>query len=117
MELGAEGRTVDRQIYEAAANALAQGKQPDLSEFRTADVDMAMSRAFAFSGPLPSWLEWLKRRVAELSGQRYKLEEADPNDFPYRVKQPGVAYMRLTGPNDARLVIIGPFQPPFQFVS
>ena len=104
-------------IFEDAAKSLAVLKQPDFVGFSVTDVDTAMSTVLTASGPDPIWLAQLKSRIQELSFGATQLEDANPEEFPYRVKSLGTSYHRLRGLFRTQLVIISPSQPPFLFVN
>ncbi|MEU0476814.1 hypothetical protein ACFW5S_32765 [Streptomyces olivaceus] len=108
--------TTDERIYDKAAAALAALREPDLAEFSDAEVDAAMDRAFTPVGPRQEWLDGFRRRVLDAGDGLTRLEDADPDDFPYLEKSMAVAYQRLRGPSGrSRLLVMGPFQPPFRF--
>jgi hypothetical protein len=107
----------DNPVFEHAARFLAALKQPDFADFSAAAVDAAMGTVFTTSGPNPDWLAQLKSRIQELSFGRTQLEDASPEEFPHRVKSLAASYYRLRGLFQTQLVIMGPFQPPFQFVN
>jgi hypothetical protein len=109
---------LDDRIYDQAAADLAAMKEPDLSDFAPGRVDEAMMRAFDSSGPRPEWLDDLRSRIAEGSVFQTRLEDADPDEFPFRIKEFAASYHRLVNTSGAtRLLVMGPFQPPFQFMA
>lgn len=107
----------DNPIFEHAAKSLAAMRQPDFAGFSAAEVDAAMIRVFTFNGPDPAWLAQMKARIQELSSGLTQLEDANPEEFPYRVKTPGASYHRLLDRFRIQLMIISPSQPPFLFVN
>lgn len=107
---------LDERIYLQASAALAQMAEPDLSAFSKPDVDMAMGRAFSQFGPRPEWLAAIRSLIHTISGGATRLEDADPSEFPFRIKDPATAYQRLIGDTGTQLLVMGPFQPPFQFM-
>ena len=104
-------------VFESAAKSLAALKQPDFAGFSAAEVGAAMRTVFTARGPDHDWLNDLKTRIQELSFGLTQLEDASPDAVPSRVKSFGTTYHRLIGLFRTQLVIIGPFQPPFQFVN
>jgi hypothetical protein len=108
---------LDERIYAQAAAALAHMAEPDLSDFSKPDVDIAMARAFNQFGPHAEWLAAFRSLVQTMSGGVTRLEDADPSEFPYRIKDPATAYQRLVGETGTQLLVMGPFQPPFQFMQ
>lgn len=109
---------LDNRIYDQAAADLAAMNEPDLSDFAPGQVDEAMVRAFDSSGPLPEWLDDLRSRIAEDSVFQTRLEDADPDEFPFKVKEFAASYHRLVNTSGAtQLLVMGPFQPPFQFMA
>lgn len=105
------------RILDKAAADLAAMREPDLREFTGEEVDDAMLQAFTATGPKDEWLAALRRRIDQLSNSLTHLRDADPETFPYRVKSMSAAYQSLQGPSgNTILLIIGPFQPPFQFI-
>jgi hypothetical protein len=107
----------DLAIYDQAAQSLADLREPDLSSFPSNQVDIAIARAFTVDGPRPEWWARLRQRVTELSNGSVRLEVADRDKFPAMIKDPSTAYARLVGPSKSQLLIIGQFQPPFQFIQ
>ena len=108
----------NNRVFESAAKSLAALKQPDFAGFSAAEVDAAMRTVFTARGPDPDWLAQLKSRIQELSFGLTRLEDASPDEFPSRIKSFGTTYHRLIGLfGRTQLLIIGPFQPPFQFVN
>ena len=107
----------NNRVFESAAKSLAALKQPDFAGFSAAEVDAAMRTVFTARGPDPDWLAQLKSRIQELSFGLTRLEDASPDAVPSRIKSFGTSYHRLIGLFRTQLLIIGPFQPPFQFVN
>jgi hypothetical protein len=107
----------DNPVFESAAQSLAALKQPDFASFSATEVDEAIRTVITARGLDPNWLIQLKSRVLELSFGLTRLEDASPEEFPVRVKSFGTSYYRLIGLFRTQLLIIGPFQPPFQFVN
>lgn len=111
------GNNTADEIYGKAAADLAMMIQPDLTGFSEADIETAMAAAFTFSGPRPEWLADFRDSIERDSASATHLEDADPADFPFLVKSPGASYQRLVGPTGTQLVVMGPFEPPFQLVQ
>ncbi|MET7486301.1 hypothetical protein [Streptomyces sp. NPDC005538] len=108
---------LDDRVYGRAAAALAAMREPDLSDFEPDQVDGAMLRAFDPSGRR-QWLDDLRSRITQDSGSQTRLEDADPDEFPFRIKEFAASYHRLVNTAGAtRLLVMGPFQPPFQFMA
>jgi len=106
----------DNPVREAIAQALAGLQEPDLSGFTEAQVREATDAMFDRSGLTSESLDWLRKRIHELSGGMTKLEDANKNDFPFLSKEFGAVYQRLAGLFTDRLVIIGRSKPQFMLV-
>ncbi|MEU3255368.1 hypothetical protein [Streptomyces sp. NPDC006997] len=106
---------LDRRIFDKTAADLAAMAEPDLTGFDDDDVVRAVARTTGRE-PGQRWSDELRRRVAHESLYQVRLEEADPEEFPFRIKQFGATYHRLIGPSGTRLVVIGPFARPVRFV-
>lgn len=101
---------------EAFAAALAQLRQPDLSQFSPEQLRQAMTEMFGAQGLKPEWLAWLRARIAELSDYSIALQDADRAEFAWLSKEWGAVYQRLSGQGVDQLVIVGDSMPPFLFV-
>lgn len=113
-----DSEDLDDRVYGRAAADLAAMNEPDLSDFEPSEVDEAMLRAFETSGPRTEWLDNLRSRITRDSGSQTRLEDADPDEFPFRVKEFAASYHRLVNTSGAtQLLVMGPFQPPFQFMT
>ena len=113
-----DSEDLDDRVYDRAAADLAAMNEPDLSDFEPSEVDVAMLRAFEKSGPRQEWLDELRSRITRDSGSQTRLEDADPDEFPFRVKEFAASYHRLVNTSGAtQLLVMGPFQPPFQFMA
>lgn len=106
----------DQEVYDRIAADLAVMRAPDLSDFSPTLVDLAMARAFTPDGPRPEWLTALQEQVSQLSNGLVRLENADRTTFPFLIKDPTTAYQLLVGIITSRLLVIGPFTPPVQFM-
>jgi hypothetical protein len=103
-------------VLEAIASALARLDPPDLSSLPTNEVDQARAVLFGPEGLRPEYLDDLRRRVTVDSGGSLSLVDADPSTFAYLSKEFGARYLRLTGSNVDKLLILGNTTPPVQFV-
>jgi hypothetical protein len=103
-------------VREVIAQALAELRQPDLSEFPDTQIEQSMDEMFGVNGITPDWLDWLRDRIQQVSGGATRLEDADKDDFRYLSKEWGAVYQRLVGLLAERLVIIGRSTPQFLFV-
>ena len=96
---------------------LAGLTEPDLTGFTPDEVRQAMGAMFGPDGLRPEWLDWIRRGIADRSGHRVSLADADRSEFAWLSKEWGAGYQRLIGPNTDQLVLIGNTAPPFQFVA
>jgi hypothetical protein len=103
-------------VREVIAQALADLRQPDLSEFPDDQVERSMDEMFGVNGISPDSLDLLRARIQQLSGGLTRLEDADKDNFRYLSKEWGAVYQRLVGLFAERLVIIGRASPQFLFV-
>jgi hypothetical protein len=72
----------DLGIYDAVAAALADRREPDLSPFEPAQVQVAMQRVLGSALAKQTFLTWLGGRVRGLSGGSVSVEELPPEDIP-----------------------------------
>jgi hypothetical protein len=95
-------------VLEAAAQALADLRQPDLTAYPDRDVRTTIDTLMA------TGLEPLRARILEKSGGQVRLED-EPNldKFMYQSKEWGARYQRL---RREQLVVVGRSTPPFLFV-
>ncbi len=70
----------------------------------------------AFDGERDAGLARLGQQVLADSGGRTSMELVAPADAPVVNKDPSTAYARLVGAEATRLAMIGPFQPPVQYL-
>jgi hypothetical protein len=103
-------------VLEAIASALARLDPPDLSSLPTDEVEQARAMLFGPEGLRPEYLDDLRRRVTVDSGGAVSLVDADPSQFAYLSKEWGARYLRLTGSDGDKLLILGNTSPPVQFV-
>jgi hypothetical protein len=67
--------TDDLVIYEAIADAVAAGREPDLSSFDPLQVRTSLERVLQFPVPRSNFLAWLNGRVKVISGGSVSIEE------------------------------------------
>ncbi|HEX6872895.1 MAG TPA: hypothetical protein VF163_17500 [Micromonosporaceae bacterium] len=103
-------------VLAAAVEALAQGRQPDLTGFDADQVRQAMAPMFGPGGLRPEVLDWLRHEISARSGAAATLTDADRAEFAWLSKEWGAVYQRLRGPGFDQLMIIGDSMPPFLFV-
>lgn len=110
--------TADEAVYEKAAADLARMTLPDLSSFPAEQTEIAMVRAFRMNGPDAHWLEEFRHRIDQESAGAIHLDSVDRPPPPPLDKSPAATCKRLvdTVSGAERLLVIGPFNPPFRFV-
>lgn len=99
-------------VYERIAEGLARLGAPNLSELDSGTVSRAMMHVISFSGPNRDWLQWLKDKVSSISKEAVRIEEEDPNSFPFLIKEPGTLYLRVLGLGRSRLATVNAAYPP-----
>jgi len=71
----------DFDIYETIAEAVAEGREPDLTSFDPGEVRTAMERVLRFAAPREQFLFWLRGRVQQLSDGKVTVEERTVDDL------------------------------------
>ncbi|MEU7005899.1 hypothetical protein [Streptomyces sp. NPDC046332] len=110
----------DEAVYRKAAADLARMTLPDLAEFPPLQTEIALVKAFGRTGPREEWLSEFRGRIKQASENTVRMEPAEPEEFPPpRVKSPAASHQRLvdTLTQADRLLVMGPFDPPFRFVG
>jgi hypothetical protein len=103
-------------VADAIVADLARAREPDLTGFTPEQVRQALRAMFGPDGLRPDWLDWIRRGIADRSGHRVSLADADRSEFAWLSKEWGAGYQRLVGPGTDQLVLVGNTTPPFQFV-
>jgi hypothetical protein len=98
-----------QHIYEALAEALALSAEPKYDPYEPAEVRAAFDLVFpGKSGPpADEWLDWLHRRVEEISGGKTLLVDDKPPRSPRNVLFRAY-YGKLKGPSKTRRILLTP---------
>lgn len=99
----------DQAIFEAIATGLATSREPDLTGFDQARVQMLLGRALA-PAYQPRVLAWLNQRVRTLSAGQVSIEARnDPaaQGLPVRIVKIGEPF--------AEPVVVQPVEPVLRF--
>jgi hypothetical protein len=72
----------DLDIYDAIADAVANGREPNLSAFDPLQVRTALERVLRFPVPRRAFFLWLNDRVRLLSDGRVSIEERPVEEGP-----------------------------------